>query len=31
VRTPSSVDSTQSPLDAEDERRVDEELKNFDA
>ncbi|HXK13635.1 MAG TPA: cytochrome c-type biogenesis protein CcmH [Gaiellaceae bacterium] len=31
VRTPASVDSTQSPLDAEDERRVDEELKNFDA
>ena len=31
VRTPASVDSTQSPLDPEDERRVDEELKNFDA
>jgi cytochrome c-type biogenesis protein CcmH/NrfF len=31
VRTPASVDSTQSPLGPEDERRVDEELKNFDA
>jgi cytochrome c-type biogenesis protein CcmH len=32
ARTPASVDSTQSPgLDAEDERRVDEELKRFDA
>lgn len=31
VRAPASVDSTQGPLDPEDERRVDEELKNFDA
>jgi cytochrome c-type biogenesis protein CcmH len=31
VRTPASVDSTQSSgLDAEDERRVDEELERFD-
>ena len=31
VRTPASVDSSQRPLDPEDERRVDEELKHFDA
>lgn len=31
VRAPASDDARQSPLDPEDERRVDEELKNFDA
>ena len=31
VRTPASGDSSQSPLGPEDERRVDEELKRFDA
>jgi cytochrome c-type biogenesis protein CcmH len=31
VRAPASVDSTDTFLDAEDERRVDEELKKFDA
>ena len=31
VRTPASDDSSQSPLDPEDERRVDAELRSFDA
>jgi cytochrome c-type biogenesis protein CcmH len=30
TRASASVDSTQSPLDAEDERRIDEELKKLD-
>jgi cytochrome c-type biogenesis protein CcmH/NrfF len=30
VRTDAAVDSTHAPLDAEDERRVDDELKRFD-
>lgn len=30
ARTPASVDSAERPLDAEDERRVDEELERFD-